>query len=170
MKDISPAYIPAAIEFAAVATEISVFFEKVKSFEKTDFLQRTAKLLALLYLKTSMLADIEPQSDEELEDFVTEQDYDIVRQNISKLLGENDIYLETFHPDMPLSDTPIAVFISEDIADIYQDLKNFALRYQIGNEAVMNDALAVCRINFREFWGQKLVNCLRAIHNIIFNA
>ncbi|MDR0872016.1 MAG: DUF5063 domain-containing protein [Prevotellaceae bacterium] len=169
MKDISPAYTPAAIEFAAVATETSVFFEKAKSFEKTDFLQRTAKLLALLYLKTSMLPDIELQSDEELEDFVTEQDYEFIHQSIGELLGENDTYLETFHPDMPLSDTPIAVFISEDIADIYQDLKNFALRYQIGNEEVMNDALAVCRINFREFWGQKLVNCLRAIHNIIMN-
>ena len=163
-------YSKATIEFAAVATETSLFFEKAKTFEKNDFLQRTAKLLALIYLKASMLENIEPVLDEEPEDFVTEQDYERVRQNISDLLGDDDTYLEVFHPDISLSDTPIVAFISENIADIYQDLKNFAMRYQIGADEVMNDALAFCATAFREYWGQRLVNCLRAVHNILYNS
>jgi len=162
-------YSNAVIEFVAVATETSLFFEKAKTFEKNDFLQRVAKLLALIYLKASMLENIEPVLDEELEDFVTEQDYERVRQNISDLLGDDDTYLEVFHPDISLSDTPIAVFISENIADIYQDLKNFAMRYQIGADEVMNDALACCTAAFREYWGQRLTNCLRAVHNVLYS-
>jgi hypothetical protein len=31
----------------------------------------------------------------------------------------------------------------------------------------MNDGLWECRVNFENFWGQKLVNALRAIHKFI---
>ena len=31
----------------------------------------------------------------------------------------------------------------------------------------MNDALAECIFHFRDFWGQRLVNVLRAIHMLL---
>ena len=46
--------------------------------------------------------------------------YELVRNQIATLLGESDTYLETFHPDMQYSDTPIAAFISENLADVYR--------------------------------------------------
>lgn len=33
----------------------------------------------------------------------------------------------------------------------------------------MNDSLAVCRENFALYWGQKLVNTLRALHDVKYN-
>ena len=30
----------------------------------------------------------------------------------------------------------------------------------------MNDALAVCREQFAEFWGQRLLNVMRALHDV----
>ena len=30
----------------------------------------------------------------------------------------------------------------------------------------MNDSLAICQENFRLHWGQKLVNTLRALHEV----
>jgi hypothetical protein len=33
----------------------------------------------------------------------------------------------------------------------------------------MNDAVWECRMNFENFWGQKLVNSLRAIHKFIYS-
>ena len=163
------AYSKPAIEFVAVATESAAFFENAKSFAKQDFLERTAKLFALIYLKASMLPAIEPVLDEEPEQFVTEPEYELVRRNIETLLGDSDAYLDVFHPDIQLSETPIAMNISEDIADIYQCLKDFSLRYHTGNNDVMNDALAYGVISFREYWGQKLVNCLRAVHSVLYN-
>jgi hypothetical protein len=55
------------------------------------------------------------------------------------------------------------------MTDIYQDIKDFLLLYQTGTEEVMNDAVWECRMNFENFWGQKLVNAMRAIHKFIYS-
>jgi len=36
------------------------------------------------------------------------------------------------------------------------------------DEEVMELALSESQNNFSQFWGQKLVNCLRAVHNLIY--
>jgi hypothetical protein len=33
----------------------------------------------------------------------------------------------------------------------------------------MNDAVWECRLNFENYWGQKLVNSMRAIHKFIYS-
>ena len=33
----------------------------------------------------------------------------------------------------------------------------------------MNDSLAICQENFRLYWGQKLVNTLRALHEVKYS-
>ena len=68
--------------------------------------------------------------------------------------------------DMKYSDQPITKYISEDLADIYQDIKDFIFVFQLGLNETMNDALAICQENFALYWGQKLVNTLRALHDV----
>jgi hypothetical protein len=65
---------------------------------------------------------------------------------------------------MRYSDEPITAFISENIADIHQELDNLVSNWQIENEDVKNDALVACMEAFNEHWGQKLVNVLRPLH------
>ena len=74
----------------------------------------------MLYLKATLLPEAEEDEDAEPELTVTEDMYESVRNRIAGLLGEKDSYLETFHPDMQYSDTPIAAFISENLADVYK--------------------------------------------------
>lgn len=38
--------------------------------------------------------------------------------------------------------------------------------FQLGLEHTMNDSLAICRELFAEFWGQRLVNVMRALHDV----
>ena len=85
---------------------------------------------------------------------------------MARMLGEKDDYLEVFVDDMKYSDTPVRKCISEDLADIYQALKNFVQAYRSGLEEVMTESVAVCAENFRTYWGQILTNTLRAIHNV----
>jgi hypothetical protein len=33
----------------------------------------------------------------------------------------------------------------------------------------MNDSLVVCREHFEEYWGQRLVNTMRALHSVKYN-
>lgn len=100
---------------------------------------------------------------------MTEEIYEVLRINISAILAEKDDYLEVFMPEMAYSDTPIKKTISEDLADIYQDIKDFIFVFQLGLNETMNDALCICKENFEQYWGQKLVNTLRALHDVKYN-
>ena len=70
---------------------------------------------------------------------------------------------------MVYSDQPIRKIISEDLADIYQDIRDFIFIFQLGLNETMNDALFICQENFRSIWGKKLVNTLRALHEVKYN-
>lgn len=159
-----------SIEFVTVAAEYCGFIERSREVGKQPFVDTALKILPLLYLKASLLPECELMGEDDLETFVTEDDYEYVRRSIAKVLGAQDDYLEVFHPDMAYSDTPIKKCISEDLADIYQDLKDFIGVFQSGLNVTMNDSLCVCREHFAEFWGQRLVNTMRALHDVKYHS
>lgn len=157
------------IELITVATAFADFLESSDTLDKRTFIERTLKYLPTLYLKMSLIPKVNSQLEDSLEDFVSEIDYNVIRMNASRILGSSDRYLETFAQDAELSDTALAADISENLADIYQDIKNFVLRFQVGDEDVMFDALATLQDNFQSFWGQRLTNALRALHATLYN-
>lgn len=154
------------VEFVTVAAEFCGFMERVSDMKRRDFVDKSLKLLPLLYLKASLLPACERMEESDPETFVTETDYEVVRSSVASLLGEYDDFLEVFLDDMAYSDTPIHQNISECLADIYQPLKDFICVFQLGLEQTMNDSLAICRELFAEFWGQRLVNVMRALHDV----
>ena len=158
-----------SIEFVTVAAEYCGFIERARGVEPGAFVDTALKILPLLYLKASLIPECEMIGEEDLEVFVTEEDYECVQYSIAQVLGAQDDYLEVFHPDMAYSDTPIKKCISEDLADIYQDLKDFIGVFQLGMNTTMNDSLYVCKEHFAEYWGQRLVNTMRALHNVKYN-
>ncbi len=162
-------YSTKVIEFVTVAAETCLFLEHASEFSRTDFVVKSVKILPLLYLNASLIEIPESEFEGVTERFVTEEDYLDVREQIAGILGNDDLYLETFHPDMALSDTPIAAFISENLADIYQEIKDFAANYQLADIEIMNEALITCLEAYGEHWGQKLLNALRALHAIRFS-
>ena len=153
-----------AIEFVTVAVQLCLYLEQVAEQEKSDFIEKMLCLLPLLYLKARLLPKANEEMDGYPERFVTEQEYEDLRQMVAQKLGSDDAYLEVFVEDMRYSDEPITAFISENIADIYQELKDLACNYQPREEAVMNDALVSCLEGFEQHWGQKLLNVLRPLH------
>ena len=132
------------IEFVTVAAEFCAFLERSENMKRKTFVDTTLKILPLLYLKASMLPKCEVIGDEAPETYVTEEMYEVLRINLADIMAEKDDYLEVFLPDMAYSDQPIKKNISEDLADIYQE-------------------------NFGLLWGQKLVNTLRALHDVKYN-
>lgn len=162
-----PIYDKNTLEFVTVAIEFSAFVETAKQHNLQLFIDKSIKLFPLLYLKGALLPDIE-EVDDYLEKYVDENTYELVRSTIADLLGEKDVYLDTFHKDMKYSDTPIAAFISENIADVFQDITDFIFLFRQGNEASMMGALAQCKAHFG-YWGQQLLNALKAMHAIQFD-
>ncbi|MBQ7822871.1 MAG: DUF5063 domain-containing protein [Bacteroidaceae bacterium] len=158
------------IEFITVAKEFCSFIEQAPTYNRKNFTDTAVKILPFLYLKACMLPECEEPEDMYIsEKFVTEDVYELIRNHIASLMGNQDSYLEVFMADMQYSDTPIVAYISEDIADIYQDVKDFVSIYRIGIEEQKYEALYNCRTNFKNYWGQKLTNVLRPLHSIVFS-
>ena len=156
-------------DFVAVAGEYCMFAENTIRFSKVDFLDKARKLLPMVYLKMSLLPKFESIFDDENEKFVTEEDWDYIHQSVKKKLGFHDEYREVFDPLTHEQVEQSTASVSDNLADIYQDLKNFITLFNIGTEEMMNDALWECQLNFEEFWGQKLLNALNAIHRVLFS-
>lgn len=153
------------VEFVTVAAEYCAFVEQSGQKDPLQFGDVMLKLLPLLYLKASMLPELESDDTVFLQDSVTEQDYDFVRSAVAGLLGSDDDYLEVFAEEMKYSDVPVRKTISEDLADIYQPIRNFVESFRSGVNEIMTEAVACCRDQFLAYWGQTLLNTMRALHS-----
>lgn len=158
-----------SVEFVTVAAEFCAFIERSEGQKRSEFVDTLLKILPLLYIKASMLPECEVMGEDGLEAFVTEDDYEVIRINLQEVLTDRDDYLDVFVEEMKYSDTPIRKSIAEDLADIYQVVKDFICQFRSGLNETMHDALAQCRDHFIGYWGQTLVNTMRALHEVKYS-
>jgi hypothetical protein len=168
-KNTDPVYSRNIVEFVAVANEFCKYAEHASEIKGDELLRILQRILPLMYLKASLLPALEPFFEDGNEKFVMESDWNRIHDSFRQQFGTADDYPEVFNEKSEETDAPVLSSISEDLSDIYQDLKNFLLLYQTGTREVMNDAVWECRMNFENYWGQKLVNSLRAIHRFIYS-
>jgi hypothetical protein len=164
-----PVYSRNVIEFVAVANEFCKYMEHVSELKGDELLKILQRILPLMYLKASLLPQLEPFFEDGNEKFVSEADWTVINDTLKEKFGRADDYLEVFDDKIMETEGPVVSSISENMADIYQDMKDFLLLYQTGTCEVMNDSVWECRMNFENFWGQKLVNSMRAIHKFIYS-
>jgi len=164
-----PVYSRNVVEFVAVANEFCKYTEHASEIKGDEMLKIMQRILPLMYLKASLLPKLDPFFEDGNEKFVTESDWNAVNDTLKEKFGTANDYLEVFDEKINESEGPVVSSISENMADIYQDMKDFLLLYQTGTGEVMSDAVWECRMNFENFWGQKLVNSLRAIHKFIYS-
>jgi len=164
-----PVYSRNVIEFVAVANEFCKYAEHAPELKGDELLKILQRILPLMYLKASLLPKLEPFFEDGNEKFVTENDWVRIHDNLREKFGTADDYREVFDDKAKETDETVVSSISENMSDIYQDIKDFLLLYQTGTNEVMNDAIWECRLNFETFWGQKLVNSMRAIHSFLYS-
>lgn len=162
-------YSASVIELVTVGVEFCAFIENNDLVDREEWIKKMLHILPLLYIKTAQLPELMQINESLPEAFVKEEDYTRVSTKIGSIVGEEDVYLDVFVEDMKYSDRPISSFVSEDIADIYQDIRNLVSIYQYKLDEQMNDALYVYQQHFRIYWGQKLVNVIRPLHSILYN-
>ena len=157
------------IEFVTVAVGYCHFLEQsIDGSDRHKFIDTAIKILPLLYVKATLLPPCTTLGVDELECYVTEDIYEAQRIAIAGIMGEKDDYLDSFVTELEYSDEPIKKNVSEDLADIYQDIKDFVFVFKLGLNETMNDALAKCEENFRVLWGPKLLSVLRTFHYIMY--
>lgn len=152
------------IDFVTVGVEFCAFLEEEVSLKREEWVDRMLKILPLLYVKASLLPQTTTLGMHEVPTFVREEDYNRIALRVEEIMGDENIFLEVFMEEMKYSDTPVSAFVSESIADIYQDIRNLVSVYQFELSDQMNDALHRCMEHFYTYWGQRLVNVLRPLH------
>jgi hypothetical protein len=157
-----------AVEFATVAKEYCAFIENATNFKRSQFVKVASSLLPLLYYKASLLPLTEPIYDDGNQKFVTEEYYTELYARLKGYMGEHDSFPEVFDPRVSETDEGFSASLAEYITDVYQDLKDFSILFQKGYPEEMHDALWECSLNFREFWGVRLANAIRAFHLLAY--
>ena len=159
-------YSKSVLEFTTVANELCKFLEAPTTTEVKPLLSTLQKVLPFLYMKATLLPDTELLFDDGNEKFVTEENWIEVREKFQTIIGRHDTYPETV-TDLGQTDETRIASISENIADIYQDIKDYCLLFQVGAAEIMNDALWEVKNNFQQYWGVKALSTLAAIHRLL---
>lgn len=159
-------YDESTIAFVTAAAQACLLIEKSNEHERDEWREQMLRLLPVLYLRARLLDQEEELTGEEPQRFVTEEDYNYVLVGIRELMGSDDAYLDVFVDQGIYTDEVQTAYISEQIADIYQELKDLAAGFQTGDETIMHDAVVVCREAFKEHWGQKVLAVMRALHAV----
>ena len=157
------------IDFVKLAADYCLKLEHSREATPRELVKAMLNSLPYLYIKGTALLETTGENDlMSIDPQVTEEDYNFVRNGVYDVLGRYDEYLDVFVEDMKYSDKPILRSVSEDLADIYQDLRNFLAVYRDGIEEMMTAALYEVLDNFKEYWGQRCVNVMRALHDILY--
>ncbi len=159
-------YSDATVAFVTAAAQTCLLIEQCAEHDREEWREQLLRLLPVLYLRTRLLEPAETVMEDEPQRFVTEEDYTFALVGIRNLLGQDDAYLDVFVDQGVYTDEIQTNYISEGLADIYQELKDMAAAFQTGDEAIMNDAVVLCREAFDASWGRKLLSVLRALHEI----
>lgn len=158
-----------SLAFIALANEYCQAIENPFELEKDGFVDKMLKMLPRIYMS---VYDINiPQMDDNYfaEGYLDEDAYNSVKENISRLLEHDDVYLEVFMDDMKYSDTPLSTSVSENLADIYQVMFNLVENVKNSTNEMSKEILANCKNDFETYWGQTLCNVLRALHSLKYN-
>jgi hypothetical protein len=120
-----------------------------------DFDNKNLKILLLslldLYSKALHLPNVEPGQDK-----VTNIDVPIPHITI----GQYDHYWEVFNPYE--LEPPVGASLSDDILDIYKDVKKGILLYE-KNKRI--EAIWEWKFGFEIHWGSHTVDAIRALHS-----
>ena len=159
-------YDDSTIAFVTAAAQTCLLVEKANEYERKEWREQLLRLLPVLYLRTRLLEPDETVMEEEPQRFVSEEDYNFALIGMRELLGSDDAYLDVFVDQGIYTDEVQTAYISEGLADVYQELKDMAAAFQTGEQAIMHDAVVLCRESFDKSWGRKVLAVLRAIHEI----
>jgi len=155
------------LEMITIANDFTLFVEKADEYPRDQVLTYLQRILPVIYLKASLLPEIVVTDEDAIEHYVTEEQWETVFNSFRAKLGAEDPYLYIDLHEKSQHDA-IQASISENIADLYQDLKDFLILYQKPIYTFQENAVKECRKLFETRYGYRLVNCHKAIHYLIY--
>ena len=155
------------VELLTVVVESCSTLESVESINRKSFMEKTQKLLSLLYMKASLLSS-DSEIGDYFEHFVTEKDWELIRQSVESKLGSLDNRIRITEPDNYTNGDSVETYLSECFADIYQDARNFAEQCKDASDEVLETATAEFILNFKLYWGTRALAILTEFHCMLY--
>lgn len=151
----------AVLEMLMVANEYCLFVEKAESRSQEQIIPFFLRIAPLLYLRGNLLPEIVSDEDFIADRYVTEEQWEAVFKGLRGVFGSFDLYYT-------LNDTndTVQASLADNLADIYQDLKDFVMVYQKNTHTARVNAITQLRILFTERWGTLLLQALLACHKL----
>ncbi len=152
------------LEFIRIAHEYCIFTESMSGKLMPEVVGFYQKLLPLVYLKAALLPQIEAESEDDFyERYVTEEHWENVFTDGKLIFGiDEHFFLLDGNGDTVKSS------ISESLADIYQELKDFIILFQNHRNAAKESALIAVRANFIDRWGFRITELLPQLHRLMY--
>ncbi len=132
-----------------------------------EFFRKMHKTLAELYLAALSLKDITlVHSDGETDFLVPEDEIMKIHKSVFSYTGDDGVYWKIFDPSR--KEKPVQVWLQDDLADIYRDLKRELYKIdRIGTNEAVEDALWQLKFGFKAHWGHHCVDAMRVLHYVI---
>ena len=158
----------AVIEFETEARRYCSLVEGNGFSNSWDFAQ--ACLIAVLRLldRALRLPEIEPETTDILTGSSHEK-WQAVRQDIGRKLAR-DYYWEIFEPFEEEEPKPVLGSLSDDLADIWRDLKSWLAEFDRGKVTSTSDAVWHWRFKFETHWGHHAAGAVVALNALCFGA
>lgn len=153
-------------EFRQVAKEYVELIENCGSIPRLKFVKRAHTLLADLYRMGALLPDVTLDTNDLGREPISHEQWAKVYRQISDKLADVNVYWGVFDPADPDDSHAIQGELSDDLADIYRDLRN-ALPIDDSVPFAPND-LWTLRHEFENHWGHHVVSALTAFHSLLY--
>ena len=151
------------LEMLTVANEYCALLEESDDIKKDMILNYFQKICPLLYLKGALLPDVYVKDESANERFVNEEQWEHIFKTIKSKLKNDDEYWYS-ETGVKSDVEQVKGSIAENLADVYQDMKDFVLLYQKNTRAAKENAVYECKRLFESHWGFMVILVQRAIH------
>lgn len=155
-------------EMLTVANEYCMFVEKAEDYTKKDIMEYMHKILPMLYLKGILMPSVTVQDAGANEKYVNEMQWERVFHNLKDRLQADDDYWIVRNTGLNEYE-PQPASLSDNLADIYQDMKDFVMLYQRNSEEAKENAVSDAKNLFQNHWGERALRASNRLHELMFD-
>jgi len=156
------------LELLTVANEYCMFIEKSYDYSQEDILQYVHRMAPLLYLKGSLLPELQAENPESYERFVTEEVWENIFNELRNIFGKADEFW--FVDEATFQGEEVSKgSMAELLTDVYQDLKDFVFLYSKNTADAIINSVVECRHLYHRNWGPKLIRVQKNVHYLLYH-
>jgi len=153
-------------QFERAAAEYFELIERGASHSRRQFIERAQEAVADLFHLALSLPRVAPDTVDGPADRISNEQWWSTCNQLGETLGEANAYWLVFDPADAKDHEAIVSTLSDDLADIYRDLKT-----SLGDDVptvLTNDDLWELRSSFETHWGHHAVCALSAMHALLY--